>query len=329
MKNVKFFCCLILLAFIVTSCNQKKEEVPKEEFKMNKVSAFPAFNADNAFGGVEKIVALSPRDPNSAGHEKVLQYLSVELKKYCDDLQFQSFDYPGYNTTLKLTNLIAKFNPSAKKRIFICVHWDSRPRADQDKDEKLKDKPILGANDGASGMGVMLELARVLKSSKVKYGVDLIFFDGEDYGKESDLNNYCLGSKYFAQAVQQDYKPVFGILLDMVGDKEAVFRKEGNSVAYAPEVTDMIWNMARTSGSSLFSDEKGSPIYDDHIPLNEAGIKTVDIIDIDLVGANTTNPRRKYWHTQGDDMSNISKEALRQTGETLVRMLYSLELTNN
>ena len=208
------------------------------------------------------------------------------------------------------------------------AHWDSRPRAEHATKESLKDKPIPGANDGASGCGILLELARLLKNNNINYGVDLVLLDGEDYGKEHDLNNFCLGSKYFAANYPADKLPAFGVLLDLVGDKQAVFEREGNSDKFAPTVVNLIWNAAQQINSPVFSQEGDGDIYDDHIPLNQAGLVTADIIDADLVGADTPVKRRNYWHSENDNMENISKDTLQQLGDVLTYMIYSLKFNN-
>ena len=199
------------------------------------------------------------------------------------------------------------------------------PERTNDPDPAKRNLPILGANDGGSGVGVLLELARILKQNPVSYGVDLIFFDGEDYGKENDLGNYFLGSKYFASQKPSGYNPAFGILLDMVGDKQAVFNKEGKSMLFAPEVVNMVWSIAGKLNASVFSEAEGNQIEDDHVPLNEAGLNTIDIIDIDLVGADTGVKRRNYWHSQNDTMDNISEATLQQVGNVLTYLIYSLD----
>lgn len=310
------------------SCN-KKEETPKATGPSYSLKAQvnpPAFDAKNAYDETAKQVSFGPRNPGSSGHQAAMSYIINQVRKYADSVQIQNFNYSGYNNqTLSLTNIIAKFNPRAQNRIFISAHWDTRPRAEHDTDPKKRDLPILGANDGASGVGVLLELARILKEKPVSYGVDLVFFDGEDYGQESDLGNYFLGSKYFATQKPSDYNPAFGILLDMVGDKEAVFNKEGKSMLYAPEVVNMVWSIARKLNAGSFSEAEGSQIEDDHVPLNESGINTIDIIDIDLVGANSGVQRRNYWHSHKDTMDNISQATLQQVGDVLTYLLYSLD----
>ncbi len=318
---------IIAINFIFLSCNKSTEEQPsKPLYELSAPDSIPAFNAKNAYDYTEAQTLVGPRNPGSIGHDKMLAYLQSELRKYADEVELEPFNYTGYdNEALRLTNIIGRFNPQSKDRILLCAHWDTRPRAEHATVEALKSKPILGANDGASGVGVLLELAQVLKQKKISYGVDIVLFDGEDYGKENDLNLFCLGSKYFAAEYYKNNYPAFGILLDMVGDKEASFAKEQNSIQYAPDVVNMIWNTASLKNASVFNQAEGSAIYDDHIPLNQAGIRTVDIIDAELVGADTPNKRRNYWHSENDTMQNISEETLQQVGDVLTYFIYSLK----
>jgi glutaminyl-peptide cyclotransferase len=321
-KNFLFF---LISTFTFFSCSKEQKSRVEQPYSIIFNSQVPAFNADNAYKYIEDQISFGPRNPNSAGHQKALVFLQNELSKYANTVNLQNFIYPGYNDEqLNLTNIIARFNPKSDNRIFICAHWDSRPRSDQDKDKLLRDKPIPGANDGGSGVAIILELARILKNNPVKYGIDLILFDGEDYGKESDLNNYFLGSKYFAANIEPNYKPYFGILLDMVGDKQAVFLKEGSSVQYASDIVDMVWNIANEINANDFNMQEGSEIADDHVPLNQAGLRTIDIIDQELIGDNSPNKRRNYWHTSHDTIENIGKETLQQVGNVLVHLIYSL-----
>ena len=318
---------IVAMIFLVVSCGEKqKQTVLKPLYELTTNNNIPKFDADNAYEQVKAQVDFGPRNPGSRGHYEELLYLERELKKYADTVQAQDFNYSGYNNAqLRLTNIIAKYNPSAKNRIILCAHWDTRPRSDHDPDPKKRDLPILGANDGASGVGILLELARILKDHKVDYGIDLVFFDGEDYGKESDLDNFCLGSKYYAANYKNPNLPAFGILLDLVGDKDASFAEEANSLRYARDVVNMVWGIAAQINANMFKQTEGETIYDDHIPLNQAGLRTIDIIDAQLVGANTPVKRRNYWHTQGDTMVNIGKNALQQVGDVMTHLIYSLK----
>ena len=320
------FASIIML--ILSSCTEKVHEVSKPLYELKTNNTIPKFDSENAYQQVKAQTDFGPRNPGSAGHKRALVYLQNELGKYADEIKLQSFTYSGYDDEkLELTNIIGKFNPNAKKRIMFCAHWDTRPRAEKDEDPSKRNLPIIGANDGGSGVGVLLEIARLLKNQKVNYGVDIIFFDGEDYGKESDLNYFCLGAKYYSATLTGDF-PVFSILLDLVGDKEANFKMEGNSLKYAPEVVKMIWGIAGKINATMFSPSEGSSIYDDHIPLNQAGLKSVDVIDAELVGADTPIKRRNYWHSHKDTMDNIGKNALQQVGDVMINLIYSLKFNS-
>jgi glutaminyl-peptide cyclotransferase len=322
--------CILSLVLLFYSCNKEvKQDISKPAYELRSNQNIPKFDGVNAYNEVAEQVNFGPRDPGSKGHRETLNYIQNELKKYTNHVELQNFTYSGYDSTvLSLTNIIAKFNPEKKNRIMFFAHWDTRPRAEHATKPALRDKPILGANDGASGCGVLLELARILKNNKINYGIDLVFLDGEDYGKEHDLNNFCLGSKHFAENYPTDKLPAFGVLLDLVGDKQAVFEREGNSDKFAPSVVSLIWNIAQQLNSTVFSQDGGPEIYDDHIPLNQAGIVTVDIIDADLVGADTPIKRRNYWHSENDTMVNISKDTLQQLGDVLTYLIYSLKFNS-
>jgi Zn-dependent M28 family amino/carboxypeptidase len=202
----------------------------------------------------------------------------------------------------------------------LCAHWDTRPRAEQDPDKSKRNKPILGANDGASGVAVLLELASLLRTKAPPIGIDIALFDGEDYGAEGDHANYLLGSRYFAKNRPSSYLPRFGVLLDMVGDKNLELPKEGFSVRYAPGVVNLVWSTARELGISQFVDAAGEDIIDDHLPLNEAGIPTIDLIDF-----NYPDPTNRFWHTHQDIPENCSPESLEAVGAVLVHVLYGLK----
>jgi len=322
--------CLVGLA----ACAGNKGPQPKQTSSSSPGAAYkgqdqsqiavPAFDGDKAFTYLTDQVHFGPRAPETSAHDSCLKYLQAQLFKYTPNVVLQNFIQPGYNgAQLHLTNIIASFNTQSTQRILLCAHWDSRPRADQEKDIALQSKAIPGADDGASGIAVLLELASIFKNDPPPIGIDMVFFDGEDYGKESDLNLYCLGAQYFATHLPQGFHPDFGILLDMVGDKEAEFRKEEISMENANDVCNLIWGAAQTVHARSFINVAGEGITDDHLPLNKAGIPTVDIIDAELVGNRGTNPRRKYWHTLSDTPDNCSPATLADVGATLLYLIFA------
>lgn len=279
----------------------------------------PSFRGKDAFAYLTRQTDLGPRNPNSPGHDACLGFLSRTLREFADQVRLQHFTHKGYgNEELWLTNVIASFQPALHERILLCAHWDTRPRADRDENPMRRNQPILGANDGASGVAVLLYLARLMKVLPPTIGVDLALFDGEDYGKEGDLSRYLLGSRFFAGEKPADYEPRFGILLDMVGDKSLDLPRERNSLRLAPDIVELVWGKARELGIRQFSSQIGEAIVDDHIPLNQAGIKTIDVIDL-----NYPDQTNRFWHTHNDIPQNCSPESLEAVGTVLVHVIYT------
>lgn len=263
---------------------------------------------------------FGPRVPGTSGHAACLEYLADKLDDAGAVVSRQPFMH--YNTetgqTVTMTNLIGSFYPEKMNRILLCAHWDSRPFADQDRLEN-RDKPILGANDGASGVAALLELALYIQTNEPPVGIDIIFFDGEDSGKEGDLDSYCLGSRYFTQNNRGIF-PRFAILLDMIGDAQLQIAKEGYSQQYAPDLVNRVWDAAERSGTHQFLPELGHYVFDDHVVLNEAGIPAIDIIDFEYPDAS-----HRYWHTLQDTADKCSPESLQAVGNVLVVFIFSLE----
>jgi glutaminyl-peptide cyclotransferase len=321
---MKYSHIILLISLFLISCEESDRGNRDAALTfLNKDVYVPDFNEENAFAYILKQVEFGPRNPGSAGHQQCLQFLTFELQKYADAVVQQPFRHTGYGgQSYQMTNIIASFNLAATGRIVLGAHWDTRPRAERDPDPGRREEPILGANDGGSGVAVLLELARVLHENPPPIGVDIILFDGEDYGREGDLDNYCLGSKYFARNLPPQFKPRFGIIIDMVGDKEARFPREGYSRQYVPWVVDLIWNTANSLNLLQFEDRNGTPIYDDHVPLNEAGIPTALIIDSDLIGYDGPDVRRRYWHTTHDTPEQCSPESLGAVGTLLTEIVF-------
>lgn len=279
----------------------------------------PAFSGTRAFEFLVKQTWFGPRNPGSQGHAACLEFLAGEMRKYADDVKLQEFTHNGYQgERIQLTNIIASFDPQSTHRILLCAHWDTRPRAENDENKSRRNEPIIGANDGASGVAVLLELASLLQRHRAQVGVDLVLFDGEDYGMEGDLARYLLGSRYFSVSKPADYAPRFGILLDMVGGKFLDIPKEQHSVQYAPDIVEMVWNKARELGYPQFTNEAGELMTDDHLPLNEAGIRTIDLIDF-----NYPDPTNRFWHSHKDIPENCSAESLEAVGTVLTHVVYT------
>ncbi len=216
---------------------------------------------------------------------------------------------------LGLANILAGFQPDSARRILLLTHWDTRPRADQSTHPEEREKPVPGANDGASGTAVLMELANLMASTAPPVGVDLLFVDGEDFGPTTA--DMFLGSKRFASKVDEGAAPEYAILLDMVGDEDPLFPVEGYSAEFAPQVVQKVWGAARSLGfGGLFPERIGPSIVDDHLPLNEAGIPTANVIDFEY------GPDNRLWHTPDDLPENTSSETLRIVGEVVAELIY-------
>ncbi len=273
----------------------------------------PQFDGNRAYRYLVAQCDFGPRNPGSVGHEKAQTYLMKEFSKFADQVRLQPFPFTNFKDNLHLTlhNIVASFGRQ-NDRILLAAHWDTRPWADQDPNPKNHNKPILGANDGASGVAILLEIARHLKAHPPKVGVDLICWDGEDSGREGHSDEYLQGSTYFAKHKSPNYNPRFSILLDMVGDKDLQIYEEGNSVSYAPDVVDLVWGEAANLNISAFIPEVQYTIVDDHLPLLSAGIPSIDVIDFDY----------PYWHTLGDTPDKCSAASLRKVGQVMLNVIY-------
>ena len=277
----------------------------------------PPFSADSAWAYLQKQVSFGPRVPGSPGHAAQLAWMKEFLGARADNVVVQEFTHEHTQTRqqYRLTNLFVRFRPDASQRILLIAHWDTRPTADQDDDPVKSKEPILGANDGASGAAVLLELANVLKRNPAPIGVDLLFVDGEDVGP--DGSDMYLGANHFAANLPAGYKPMYGILLDMIADQNPVYTQEGNSRDMAPEVVERVWRTAEQIGlSQFFPRTPGGYVTDDHLPLNRAGIRTIDIIDFDY------GPGNVYWHTSNDVVANTAPRGLEAVGKVLTELIY-------
>ncbi|MCH8010502.1 MAG: M28 family peptidase [Candidatus Marinimicrobia bacterium] len=282
----------------------------------------PVFNSERAFNFLEQQCELGPRNPGSSGHRQGLQFILKTVVPLADSVIQQQFIHidPYSGEMLTLTNVIAQFNPAMKKRIWIAAHWDTRPWADRDRDRKKRKQPILGANDGASGVAVLLELAYHLSQIYPNVGVDLVFLDGEDLGKRGDLRNFFIGSRYIAKNIPTEF-PEYCILIDMVGDADLEIPKEGYSVVQAPHLVNQLWQEAEDLGLASFQNVVKHTIEDDHVILfEEGGIPAVVIIDFDY--PNTTI---NYWHTTEDTPDKCSAESLEIVGTLLLYHIYRIE----
>ena len=329
-KQKLSFSLIFLLFFGIYSCKQEKKTEQAAD-KPRKVINVPTFNADSCFSFVKQQVDFGPRVPNTTSHQKTGDYLVRTLKQYGAVVTVQNFESNSFDgKRLRLRNIIASFSPQKQKRVLLAAHWDTRPFAD--KDEVEKNRPIDGANDGASGVGVLLEIARVFSSATApEVGIDMILFDGEDWGEKENGNHipppqgqdswWCLGSQYWSKNKHKsNYAAYYGILLDMVGGKNARFYREGVSLQFAPRIVEKVWNTAEQLGySHIFIKSNQGEITDDHYFINHnARIPTIDIIPYDPA----VRSFGKFHHTLDDNMDLISKETLKAVGETLLHVIY-------
>jgi hypothetical protein len=325
---------LILLSIFVLSgvvvyfksC-QKPTETPTEDVSL---IPSPDFKADSAYAYVKAQVDFGPRVPNTKAHKDCGNYLIAKLKQFGCEVISQDFVATKYDgTKMNARNIIGSINPKAEKRILLTAHWDSRSVAD--KDSVDKNSPIDGANDGGSGVAVLLEIARSIQIAQQKpnVGVDIIFFDVEDHGEpegykgpEKTTSSWGLGSQYWAaNKHKENYTAYYGILLDMVGGKGAIFPHEGESMRYAPMIVRNVWDIASRLGySTVFVDAEGIGLTDDHTAVNEVG--KIQMIDIVELHPNSPQTFYKYHHTHGDNISNIDKNTLKAVGQTVLSVLY-------
>jgi hypothetical protein len=283
----------------------------------------PQFNADSAYAYVAKQVAFGPRVPGTKAQEQCAAWMAAELRRHCDTVFIQRTSVKGGDgSQQRCINLIGAINPAATRRVLLLAHWDSRPWAD--RDVKDTDKPVDGADDGASGVGVLLEMARMIKTKPLPagFGIDILFTDVEDYGKEEwGEDSYGLGTQYWsANPHVPGYRAAYGILLDMVGGRGARFPREDFSTQYAPDVQQRLWQTANRVGySAYFPFDAGGAITDDHVFVNRiARIPTIDVIHLTSTGTGFP----AHWHTHADNMSVIDRATLKAVGQSVLQMLY-------
>lgn len=330
MNRITLFNFLIFSLFIVSCGNLRKQTATSDSVAAQPVG--PAFSADSAYQFCQRQCDFGPRTMNSEAHDLCGQWIAAQFARYGLTVTEQKATLRGYDgTPLKSTNIIASYKPALNDRILVCAHWDSRPWADNDPDEANHRKPVMAANDGASGVAVMLELARLLSIDSLQLGIDFVCFDAEDWGipQWSDApdsgDSWALGAQHWAANIDRKTAKTyrFGILLDMVGGQGAQFYQEAMSVQYARSVVDKVWNAAHVIGfGSMFPRQIGGGITDDHIPVNKvAKIPCIDVIpyypDCEQSSFGPT------WHTIHDDMDHIEKTTLQAVGQTIVQVLFS------
>ena len=279
----------------------------------NGAKATREFNGQTAFTYIEQQMAFGPRVPNTPAHDRMGDWLAAQLRQRADTVIVQTFTQKtSKGVTLRLRNFFARFRPEATERVLFVAHWDTRPFAEKSENLGQQRMPVPGANDGASGVAVLLGVADALKAKAPTIGVDLLFVDGEDYGDFSDTTETLIGSRYFATHLPPGYTTLFAVVFDMVGDKDLRIPREGYSVANAPEVVQRVWQTADRLGyGRVFLPNVGQSLTDDHVPLQQAGLRAIDVIDFDY----------PYHHTTEDTLDKVSAESLQIVGDVAVALV--------
>jgi glutaminyl-peptide cyclotransferase len=329
-KSLLLLGALGLCALLMVQCRNKKTETETTDNEPVTEVKVPLFDRDSAFNFVAKQTEFGPRVPNTAPHKACRDWLIERLKGYGMEVIPQDFSAKAFTgVTLNGTNIIAQYKPELKRRLIFAAHWDSRPFADSPLNKGDKKAPVMGADDGASGVGVLLEVARQLQANPLDLGVDIVLFDLEDYGAntedpdDSQVNSWCLGSQHWSRNLhyKDGIRPDYGVLLDMVGAPNARFGYDQASYAFAPDVLQKVWDLAAEMGyGQYFKKEDSGGITDDHVYVNQlAKIKMIDIIN-----RPTTNEIGfvDHWHTDGDTIDKIDRFTLRAVGQVLLALIY-------
>lgn len=332
MRPTRFHLALIAGAMLIAGCHGGRQQQPAAAPGIDYASvATPAFDADSAYQYAADQVAFGFRTPGSAGQSRCAEYLVRQMRRWCDTVIVQEFPAQLWDgTEVRGKNIIASIEgregSPANRRILLGAHWDSRLWADHDPDEANHRRPLLGANDGASGVAVLMELARAIASQPLDAAIDFVFFDVEDQGVPDWADTYkedswCLGSQYWSLHPHTPYyTATYGILLDMVGTQQPRYTKEQCSRQYAGSIMDKLWAAAAAIGhGSVFINEETDPILDDHYYVNRlANIPMVDIVQNDRNGSFFP-----YWHTVGDNMEHLDRSSLKIAGDVLLKMIYA------
>ena len=314
--------CLLVLA----GCKHKQQQPTPNVVDYTQVTV-PAFCADSAYSFTEAQLAFGNRIPGSKGWQQCADYLAAQMRRWCDTVILQDFTATLWDgSTVPGRNIIASLNPSAPQRVIVAAHWDSRQWADHDPDESRHHQPVPGANDGASGVATIMEMARIMSQMPPAVGVDFIFFDVEDQGQPEwsevyEDNSWCKGSQHWGKNRHLPYyTAVYGVLFDMIGTPHPRFTKEQLSRHYAPSLLDKLWTAAAQLGyGSIFVNDNTDPILDDHLYVNQlTGIPMVDIVQ--------NSPETSFfthWHTVSDDMASVNREALKTVATVTMAVIYS------
>jgi Zn-dependent M28 family amino/carboxypeptidase len=262
---------------------------------------------------VEQQLAFGPRVPNTEGHRRAGDWILGQLRQRADSVEVQEFTHVTQGgDTLQLRNFVGKFRPESADRVLYMAHWDTRPFADQAANLGAQRLPVPGANDGASGVALLLAVADALQLVPPTFGVDLVFVDGEDYGDFSVGDDVLLGSRHYVEQMDRTQLPLFAIIWDMIGDRDLRLYQEGYSASRAPEVVERVWRQAADLGyGGVFRSSVGYTVLDDHVPLQEIGVRAIDVIDFEY----------PPWHTTEDTIDKVSAESLQIVGEVAVGLV--------
>jgi len=323
---------ILAISLLMCACSCGKPAARQTETASSAFEPAKAirFDADSAYAYVDAQVAFGPRVPGSDAAERCGDWLVGKLRSFgAQNITEQRAQVTAYNgDKLNIRNISAQYAPEAPQRILLLAHWDSRPWADQEPKAEDREKPIDGANDGASGVGVILEMARQMGMQSPKTGVDILLVDAEDCGRRSDRpetsaddDSWCLGTQYWAERPTLPLESIsYAVLLDMVGGKDAVFPREQFSEMAAPQVTDLVWKAAKRAGQTgRFPNRKGGAVMDDHVYLLRAGVPAIDIIESAHPSTGSFPP---YWHTHADNMDNIDRATLGSVGSVLSTLVF-------
>ena len=290
---------------------QERERALVAKAGQQAPAARASFDSERAFALLKKQVEFGPRVPNLVSHVACRDYLVNTLKGYADSVERQDFTQTVRGQALKMSNVVARWKgKGGKNGVLLCAHWDTRPSADYERNPQRARTPIPGANDGASGVAVLLELARLFKQSPPPVPVMLVLFDGEDFGPGT--NHMFLGSRHFAANLPTDV-PKRGVLIDMIGDRDLEIPQEANSLLQARDVMNEVYDIAHAQGyEKHFPRRFAGAIEDDHIPLQQKGLKVIDLIDFNY------GPNHSWWHTLEDTPDKCSPASLKVVGDVLL-----------
>lgn len=335
MKKITKYLLLLFASILIYSCGSDGATATKpkgEQAPAKKSVNIPSFNSDSSFVFIEKQLSFGTRVPGTPSHKACKDWLVSKFKSYGAEVIEQDFTANLYTgTKAASTNIIAQFNPKINKRVILAAHWDTRMFGDKDDDISMRDKPIPGADDGGSGVGVLLEIARLIKNNPIDMGIDIILFDAEDQGKsgaDAPVTYWCLGSQYWSKNKHRgNYQAMYGILLDMVGAKKPTFGQDEYSLQYAGPQVKKLWDLAQRMGySDMFVNQKTQGLVDDHVFVNT--IAKIPMLDIINRSTSSESSFQKCWHTHCDDISVIDKRSLKVVGQVVTAAIYKESIGN-